>query len=249
MALSLLAAAALSEYSPAFLWSPTASATDAAGGEHLAAVSGVDVERIASLLKGSSGAAPEVRLVFQAEGLSTEVVRQHGSRLPALDRLLTTSATSLTMPFTTAHDSQLFRSAPRVPASEALTYFQTNVQIFANGKADTIIVELPGVASASTLPQHDAHVEAVTRAVHEGCRGNYAAVLTAKRGMSGETHGSARRLSAAYATRPYLHTGPTLLTAQLVSLILLIIFLSGFCCLFSLQTPKKFEENKGEAAH
>ena len=33
MALSLLAAAALSEYSPAFLWSPTASATDAAGGE------------------------------------------------------------------------------------------------------------------------------------------------------------------------------------------------------------------------
>ena len=103
------------------------------------------------------------------------------------------------MPFTTAHDSQLFRSAPRVPASEALTYFQTNVQIFGNGKADTIIVELPGVASASTLPQHDAHVEAVTRAVHEGCRGNYAAVLTAKRGMSGETHGSARRLSAAYA--------------------------------------------------
>ena len=36
----------------------------------------------------------------------------------------------------------------------------------------------PAPASASTLPQHDAHVEAVTRAVHEGCRGNYAAVGT-----------------------------------------------------------------------
>ena len=62
MALSLLAAAALSEYSPAFLWSPTASATDAAGGEHLAAVSGVDVEayRLAAqgqLGRGAGGAA------------------------------------------------------------------------------------------------------------------------------------------------------------------------------------------------
>ena len=60
---------------------------------------------------------------------------------------------------------------------------------------------------------------------------------------------SARRLSASGAYKPYLHTGPTLLTAQLVSLILFIIFLSGFCCLFSLQTPKKFEENKEQAAH
>ena len=34
---------------------------------------------------------------------------------------------------------------------------------------------------------------------------------------------------------PFLHTTPTLLTAQLIMLILMVIFLGGFCCLFSLQ--------------
>ena len=30
----------------------------------------------------------------------------------------------------------------------------------------------------------------------------------------------------------------------MVSFLLIIIFLNGFCCLFNLQTPKKFEEVK-----
>ena len=55
--------------------------------------------------------------------------------------------------------------------------------------------------------------------------------------------GAHRRLSAK-APVAYLHTTPTLLTAQVVSLLLFIIFLCGFCCLFSLQTPRKFEEPK-----
>ena len=42
----------------------------------------------------------------------------------------------------------------------------------------------------------------------------------------------------------YLYTTPTLLTAYMISLMLFIIFISGFCCLFSLQTPKSFDELK-----
>ena len=78
----------------------------------------------------------------------------------------------------------------------------------------------------------------VALAVDAGTKGNYAAVLTAG------THGAHRLLASVAESEPLLHTTPTLLTAQLVMLILMIIFFSGFCCLFSLQTPKKFDEVK-----
>ena len=48
----------------------------------------------------------------------------------------------------------------------------------------------------------------------------------------------------AVSTITYLYTGPTLLAAQLVMLMLFLIFISGFCCLFSLQTPKRFDDPK-----
>ena len=96
LSLSALSAAAAAEYSPAFLWSPKAFGGLAAATEHLREAAAADLE---STLVGKSGslltdaraaaeAQPEVRLVFLAEGLRTEVLRAHGAALPALDRLL-----------------------------------------------------------------------------------------------------------------------------------------------------------------
>jgi len=239
----VLAVSAPSSYSPAFFWSPHSSTS--ARAEHVATLSGLDVERVSSVLGRDSASVPEVHLVFQAEGLSTEVVRQHGAHLPKLDRLLHQSATSLSMPFTTAHDATLFSDADRVVDADA--YLKTHSSVFSNGVTDTLVVEVPatGGTADEQLDALDSLVDRVTRAVHAGTHGNYVALLSAKRGAV--SHAAHRRLAA---TSPpvYLHTSPTLLTAQLVMLILFVIFLSGFCCLFSLQTPKRFEEGK-EHAH
>ena len=96
-----------------------------------------------------------------------------------------------------------------------------------------VVVELEakaGVAVDEQLALHDAALARIVRAVDAGTRGNYVALLT-----SGP---SAHRRLAVKAKSAYLHTSPTLLTAQLVMLILIIIFLSGFCCLFSLQVHR-----------
>ena len=93
-----------------------------------------------------------------------------------------------------------------------------------------IVVELEakvGVTAAEQLALHDAALARITHAVDAGTRGNYVALLTSSP--------TAHRRLAVKANTGYLHTSPTLLTAQLVMLILMVIFLSGFCCLFSLQ--------------
>jgi len=236
---------AASLYSPAFVWSPRSSGTPARV-EHVATLSGLDVERVSSALTHDSASVPEVQLVFQAEGLTTDVVRQHGSHLPALDRLLEQAVSSVSMPFTTAHDAALFSQAVRVDDPD--TYFKTHAAVFGNGLTDTVVVEVPatGGTAVEQLDALDALVNRVTSAVHTGTRGNYVALLTAKRGAV--AHAPHRRLSAT-PSPVYLHTSPTLLTAQLIMLILFVIFLSGFCCLFSLQTPKRFEESKDHAHH
>ena len=230
------AAGAAPEYSPAFFWSPRASASPIDHLEHYGPISGPQVEHIATSL---GNLRPEVYLVFVAEGLATQGVREHAGHLPSLERVLQKSATSLSIPFTTAHDADLFQSAPRVAASSFDEYFKTHASVLSNGVSDTIVVELDnslGAAPADQLSAHDALIDSATRMVDAKTGGNYVALFTAR-----GANGAHRRLSAK-APVAYLHTTPTLLTAQVVSLLLFIIFLCGFCCLFSLQTPARFED-------
>ena len=77
-------------------------------------------------------------------------------------------------------------------------------------------------------------------AVHASTDGNYAAMLCATHSPA-PAQGARRQLSTPPPTA-YLHTTPTLLVAQCIVLLLMTIFLGGFCCLFSLQTPKKFAD-------
>ena len=219
------AAAGASEFVPAFAWNMPANAPKA---DHYGEVSAADVERVISSAKGA-----EVHLIFLAKGLDTEAVRAAGYALPAVEKLLK-STISLTLPFTTTHHSRLFDRAPRVQAAEAEAHFQANPTLFSNGVPDVVVIQLQD----SALAAQDALIARITRAVEQGTRGKYAALLTADTDASAH----ARRLSVVYPAA-YLHTGPTLLTAQLVCLILFVIFMSGFCCLFNLQTPKRFNED------
>lgn len=256
-ALLIGASSAAVEHQPAFFWSPQPIAgllrSDADARERLTEATSADLERTVGavlgkrmaeqgspLFSGRPEAPPEVQLVFLAEGLQTAAVRQHGARLPALTSLLERSASALSVPFT-LQTQPLFEDAARVAGTEAEAYFKAHSDLFTNGAPDVVVVELPAAASASieeVLASHDALVGRIASAVNAGTQGSYAALLTASAGAHG-----VRRLAVA-APVVYLHTSPTLLTAQLVCLALIVIFLSGFCCLFSLQTPKKFEENK-----
>ena len=104
---------------------------------------------MSSLLFEGSAAAPEVQLVFLADDLSTDAVRKHGAHLPTLENALRKSATALTLPFTTAHDSHLFVRASRVAGHEAEAYFAKSPPLFSNGVIDTVVVELPTDGGAS----------------------------------------------------------------------------------------------------
>jgi len=193
------------------------------------------------LFKGRPAKAPEVTLVFLASGLQTDAVRQHGARLPTLQALMDKSASALAVPFTLPVGKPLFeRAHARVSGAEAEAYFRQHADLCSNGASEVIVVELDAAVAGdeALLSAHDTLIGKIALAVDAGTKGNYAAVLTAG------THGAHRLLASIADSEPLLHTTPTLLTAQLVMLILMIIFLSGFCCLFSLQTPKKFDEVK-----
>jgi hypothetical protein len=255
---AVLSASGPAEHSPAFWWSPQAIAgltrAEDVSRERLTEATSADLERTVGaligkrmaeqgspLFAGRPATAPEVHLVFLAEGLQTDAVRKHGARLPALNALLEQSVSALSMPFTLQTQPRLFEDATRVAGNEAEAYFKAHSKLFSNGVPEVVVIELRAAAAATTeevLASHDALIGRIARAVETGTQGRYAALLTGNSGAHG-----VRRLAVAAPT-VYLHTTPTLLTAQLICLALIVIFLSGFCCLFSLQTPKKFEENK-----
>ena len=251
------------DFTPAFFWSPREIGVGRTA-EHLHTVSAQDLEGaidvITGLRKGTAHplvtlgqkVAPEIQLVFLADGLHTEAVRQHGAGLKNLENLLQTSASSLSVPFTTraADVPRIFDSATRLAASEAEKYLIQHASLYHNGVPDVVVVELKVEAAASekeALVAFDALVGRLSHIVARATKGNYAGLVTGlQRIAAGDGQLSRGRLLQAtqVETMPYLHMTPTLLTAYLVGLLLFLIFISGFCCLFSLQTPKKFDEPK-----
>ena len=242
MRLSVIAASAIAvsaQHSPAFFWSarPIEGLTGADRATHMEATA-ADLERTVAALTGAApeggdntlfagrlSPAPEVQLVFLADGLATDTVRKHGGKLTELDMLMTKSASSLTAPFTLRAEAELFANAKRVSAAEAEAHFKAHPALFTNGAPDVIVVELQttaDMAAADILAQQDALIGRISRAVDAGTRGNYAALLTA-----GAARGNKRMLAkSSFRGAPYLYTTPTLLTAQLIMLLLIIIFLA-----------------------
>ena len=249
---AIVSAAAASQHSPAFLWSGRPGA-GLLGGDYLHELSGVELQNtVAGLASGAvtqplvtkaAATKPEVVAVFLHDELATEDVRTHGSAgFPVLQKLMADSPSSLSVPFTTRPASLRFEGATRVAAEEAERYLEQHPALATNGKADVLLIPLPKKQDA--LLEHDALVGRVSTALSKATGGNYVALLTGKAGGAEVQHVTMRRQLADADEPAGLRISPGLFAALAVSLLLLVIFLNGFCCLFSLQTPRKFEEPK-----
>lgn len=266
LSLAIGGAAAASDFTPAFFWSGREIGVGR-NAEHLHSTTSTDLERAIDLITGKQVGghqpnhlvpigghpAPEVQLIFLADELSTEAARQHGAGLKNLQHLLETSASSLSVPFTTRSEElpRIFDSATRLAASDAEKYLTEHATLYHNGVPDVVVVELkPEAASTKdALVSVDGHIGRLSHVVARGTAGNYAAMLTglqqiaAGDAMEG-SHGRILSVDKNDEKLPYLHMTPALLTAYMVGLLLFIIFISGFLCLFGLQTPKKFDDAK-----
>jgi len=243
-----IAAACAVSYTPAFLWSGRDNLGVGQRARHLNEASGEDLERAVAALLGqpgnqggkllqpaSSGMPPEVQLVFLLEGLDTEDVRAGGAQMAQINRLLDHSASSLSVPFTTrsqGHPS-VFEKAARVRGEHVEAHFAAHPELFTNGANDLVVIE----HSAADLAAHDELVGRVCHHVAEATGGNYAALVT---GSKLPVEVPRRRLAATEVKG--MRITRDLLTALMVSFLLFIIFMSGLCCLFSMQTPRKFED-------
>jgi hypothetical protein len=254
LALAALSASAASAYTPAFLWSEKLDAGVGRAAEHLGEVSAHELARtVASIVdKGGAAAAspllhtpptvhPEVQLVFAVAGLETEAVRAHAASLPQIERLVRTSESSVSMPFTAGapRGGSVFDTATRVASHDAESYLNAHPELFANDVPDVVLIELPsasGHSPADALRAQDKFVGKISGMVSRATGGKYAALVASANAVLG-----GRRRLEEEMPEP-LHATPELWTALAVSLYLIVIFLSGFCCLFSLQTPRKFDD-------
>eukprot|EP00965_Chrysotila_dentata_P240957 6204012-Pleurochrysis_carterae.AAC.2 len=244
---------------PAFFWSEKADIGIGKSAQHLGEVSAVDLEHTVQTILGRhhviasplitgvrKAPAPEVQLIFHSNEITTEALREHGSSLSNVEKLLETSASSLTAPFTHGMymDSDVLRHGLHIPSSEFLAYTEHNPQVFTNGATDIIVVELPagGADLAESLKKQDEAIAIVSGLVSKLTHGNYASMLSAT-----PVPAKGRRL--AETDLPKLHITKDLYVALAVSLFLIIIFFSGFCCLFGLQTQRKFEDVLKQAQH
>eukprot|EP00967_Tisochrysis_lutea_P125307 scaffold210524_cov24-Tisochrysis_lutea.AAC.1 len=248
--LSLTATLALA-YTPAFFWAGRHDLGLGHRGRHLTEATGEDLERAVAAILGqpgnqggvllkeppATGASPEVQVVFLLEGLDTEDVRNDGAQMNRMNALLEESASSLTVPFTTRSQTSptVFSKAARVRGEHAEAHFASHPEIFNNRASDLVVIE----HSAATLAAHDELIGHVCHRVAEATNGNYAALVT---GSKLPMEIPRRRLAAAAPTGVKLMITRDLLTALMVSFLLFIIFISGLCCLFSMQTPRKFED-------
>lgn len=245
--------AADGEFSPAFVWSPRDigvgynakhfhEVTDSALEE---AVTAISARGKHPLIRPGEFEAPEVQLLFLAEKLSTEHVRAKGAEMRNIEKLLKDSASSLSIPFTTrtSGSPRLFGDDIRVDAHEVDQFFLDHADMFTDRKPNRVVVDLKEAMSPGDI---DALVGRVSSLVEAGTSGNYAGLLTGNHEAVPASPPFKGRKLAAGSKAYYLHMTPTLLTAYLMLAILLVIFLSGFCCLFSLQTPRAFPKTKKE---
>jgi len=257
------AVAAGATYTPAFFWSEKLDAGLGRDAHHLKEVSGATIEHtvaaisngpvdtaVESLLQRTAEKAqPEVQLVFLLANFDTDAVRKHGGALANVQRLMHTSASSLTVPFTSRVESDhptMFHTTTRVKDHEVEEYLAAHAELYTNKATDVIVIEespSSHTSEAEALKAQDAFIGRCCSIVSKATGGNYAALLTGE-----GSHPGARRQLGASTGRPLLITRD-LLTALLIGFVLIIIFLSGFCCLFSLQTPRKFDDVRKESAH
>ena len=258
--LPALAAAARGGHTPAFFWSSLSDTGLGRSAQHLHEASAADVERTFAALAGGSDKAPllapssasrpapELQLVFLFDKLPTDAVRPADAGFDAVARLMADSRSSLSAPFTTRTSSAgLFKRHTRVAADKCEEYLAAHPELATNGKPDTLVVTLaaPKDASAGNFGAADALVAKIHRAAEKATGGKVAALMTGEKPVPAPAGSSARAtvtpghpmasrkraLSEAGPGSGY-QTTPGILIGLLVGLLLLLIFIPGFCCIF-----------------
>ena len=263
--LPALAAAARGGHTPAFFWSSLSDTGLGRSAQHLHEASAADVERTFAALAGGSDKAPllapsstsrpapELQLVFLFDKLPTDAVRPADAGFDAVARLMADSRSSLSAPFTTRTSSAgLFKRHTRVAADKCEEYLAAHPELATNGKPDTLVVTLaaPKDASAGNFGAADALVAKIHRAAEKATGGKVAALMTGEKPVPAPAGSSARAtvtpghpmasrkraLSEAGPGSGY-QTTPGILIGLLVGLLLLLIFIPGFCCIFQVCIP------------
>jgi len=130
-----------------------------------------------------------------------------------------------------------------VAGHQAEEYLTSHPELFDNRVADVVVIDVPAAAKAGveTLRSQDDLVGRISNLVSQQTKGKYTALLTGAPARDARRLQEGRRLSEGEAREPIKITRD-LATAIFVCLLLFTMFMSGFCCLFSLQTPKKYNE-------
>ncbi len=180
-------------------------------------------------------AKPELTAVFLVDGLSSHALKASPQLTPNLDALLKQGGVSA--PHTSVADAEtpLFPRAQRVPADKGLEWLAANAHVASNGRPDLVVFDVEPML----LSAQDELVGRLARAIDASTAGKYAALITAASAPSGT-----RRRLAPRPTGPPLRITRDLLAGLIVTFILFVVFISGFCCLFSLQTPRTFVSDK-----
>lgn len=190
--------------------------------------------------------SPEVVLAFAYDQMRSDLV----SRAPEFSRfksMLAGAPSSLEVPYVLAESSLAAGPATshRVCCSQAASYLESSGML-SNGESELVLINV-----GSPSEENDQRIVDLVQLVDEATAGRYAAVLTANKTVPSDLvlefapkmggASNRRRLNYADTQMRQIPLTPDILMGLLVGGLLLIIFINGFCCLFQLQTPKKFE--------
>jgi hypothetical protein len=201
----------------------------------------------ASPLVASSFEQPEVVLAFTYDKLRADVMQQSAAH-DAFKAAFSKAASSLTVPYVVS-DGHAMPAGHAVCCSSAAAYLHES-GVLSNGRTELITVNVDGATV-----ENDRTIASLVEMVNEATHGKYVALLTANNTVptdnlqldyyampqQPEPAATRRRLTYAETQVQQIPLTPGILTGLLVGGLLIVIFINGFCCLFQLQTPKKFE--------
>jgi len=215
-------------------YTPSSSVWDTV--DHLA---GLKTE--GSALAQATAEKPEVVLAFTYDKLRTDLV-QRNPEFEGVMAAFEGAASQLSVPYV-VRDTQ--RAAAGHSCHDAAAHL-VDSGILSNGATELVSIDV-GAATA----ENDRKVSQIVEMVAKATSGRYVAMVTANNTVPSEMvlefgakaveRPQRRRLSYAQQQQRQIPLTPAILTGLLVGGLLLVIFLNGFCCLFALQTPKKFE--------
>jgi hypothetical protein len=194
-----------------------------------------------SALAPATAEKPEVVLAFTYDKLRTDLV-QRNPEFEGVVAAFEGAASQLSVPYV-VRDSQ--RAVAGHSCKDAAAYIEGS-GVLSNGVADLVSINVDGATV-----ENDREVAQIVDMVAKATNGRYVAMVTANNTVPSEMvlefgakeveRPMRRRLTYAQQQQRQIPLTPGILTGLLVGGLLLVIFLNGFCCLFALQTPKKFE--------